>query len=181
MLKIIFLDRDGVVNLDNHYVHKKEDFLFINGVFKNLKKLNGIGYEIIIITNQSGIGRGYFNSSDFYKLNQWMLKKFKENDVNILDVFFCPHKPEDNCNCRKPKPGLFKIAAKKYDIDKYNSWMIGDKEDDITAANIFGIRNTVLVESGHNIDKSNSKSKYFLDSINQLYELVRTNNKLNQS
>ena len=96
-----------------------------------------------------------------------MIDQFEKQGVSILDVFFCPHKPESNCDCRKPKPGMFNQANNKYDIDMGNSWMIGDKETDVQAANAAGIKNTVLVKSGHKIDEVNSKSQFIFDSIKQ--------------
>ena len=94
------------------------------------------------------------------------------NKINILDTFYCPHSPEDNCLCRKPKPGMLLKAQKKHAIDMSNSWLIGDKEDDISAANSSGIFNTILVRSGHKIDESRSKAKYFLDSIHESISVV---------
>jgi D-glycero-D-manno-heptose 1,7-bisphosphate phosphatase len=97
-----------------------------------------------------------------------MLNQFKDYGVRILDVFYCPHGPESSCDCRKPKPGMFNQANAKYHIDMGESWMIGDKEADIQAANSAGISNTVLVKSGHNIDEKNSKAKFVFDSIKQV-------------
>ena len=143
--KIVFLDRDGVINQDTNYPYIKEDIIFIDGVFESLKIIAKRGYEFIIITNQSGIGRGYFSYDQFFSLNSWMLNEFKLRDINILDVFFCPHSPEERCACRKPNPGLFQQATEKYPIDLKKSWMIGDKRSDIIAANRAGIKQTILV------------------------------------
>tara|TARA_R110002073_G_scaffold258681_1_gene421653 strand:+ start:2393 stop:2908 length:516 start_codon:yes stop_codon:yes gene_type:complete len=163
-MKVVFTDRDGVINKENEYVFKIEDFEFIDGVFSSFKYLQSKGFHIIILTNQSGIGRGYYKEKDFNIVNQWMLQKFKEQNIDILDVLYCPHKPEDHCICRKPKTGMFEKAYKKHPIDKKKSWMIGDKESDIKAAINFGIENTIMVESGHKIDKK-SAAKYILPSI----------------
>ena len=167
-MKVVFLDRDGVINKEVGYLHKVDDFEFIDGVFVSCLNFQSLGYQMIIVTNQSGIGRGYYDESDFYQLTKWMLAQFKQHGVNILDVFFCPHGPESDCDCRKPKPGMFIQANSKYDIDMENSWMIGDKEADIQAANMAGISNTVLVKSGHQINEKTSKAKFILDSIDQL-------------
>ena len=167
-MKAIFLDRDGVINKEKNYLYKIEDFEFIDGVFTTCLNFQSLGYQMIIVTNQSGIGRGYYDESDFHQLTQWMLAQFKVHGVDILDVFFCPHGPESDCDCRKPKPGMFIQANSKYDIDMKNSWMIGDKEADIQAANMAGISNTVLVKSGHQINEKTSKAKFILDSINQV-------------
>jgi len=167
-MKVIFLDRDGVINKEVGYLHKIEDFEFIDGVFDACINFQSSGYQIIVVTNQSGIERGYYREDDFQTVTQWMLRQFKNHNIQILDVFFCPHGPDSNCDCRKPKPGMFNQAKNKYGIDMENSWMIGDKEADIQAANSAGILNTVLVKSGHDIDEKNSKAKFIFDSIKQV-------------
>lgn len=171
--KVIFLDRDGVINQEVGFLHKIKDFIFIKGVFEAGLDFKKKGYQIIIITNQSGIGRGMYSVQDFEKLNQWVLAQFNKNCIDILDVFHCPHTPEDDCQCRKPKSGMLLNAQQKHNIDMQNSWMIGDKENDITAANSAGITQTILVESGHKIDKANSKAQFILKSIKQSMEIIR--------
>jgi len=168
----VFLDRDGVINEEVGYLHKIKDFKFINGVIDSCNYFLSLGYQIIVVTNQSGIGRGLYKEEDFHILNQWMLDNFEQEGVRILDVFFCPHGPDDNCYCRKPKPGLFKDAKEKHDIDMNKSWMIGDKEADIEAANNAGISQTILVRSGHIIDEDATKSKYILDSIIDIVDVI---------
>ena len=170
--KTIFLDRDGVINKEVGYLHKIQDFEFIDGVFDACLHFQALGYQLIIITNQSGIGRGYYDEDAFHVINNWMLEQFKNKRIEILDVFFCPHTPESNCDCRKPKPGMFNQANEKHNIDMEKSWMVGDKEADIQAANAAGIQNTILVKSGHAIDEKNSNAKFILDSINQVKEVI---------
>ena len=171
-IKTIFLDRDGVINKDTNYLSKIEDFEFINGIFKTCQYLLSIDYEIIIVTNQSGIARDYYSEKDFQNLTQWMLSQFEINDVNILDVLHCPHSPDSNCNCRKPKPGMFIKAKNKYNIDMEKSWMIGDSERDIQAANLAGITQTILVRSGQEINETKSDAMFFLDSIYQANQII---------
>ena len=171
-IKTIFLDRDGVINKEINYLHKIEDFKFIDGVFEACHYLKSLDYKIIIITNQSGISRGYFTEQDFQTVTHWMLDEFKKKDIKILDVFHCPHLSDSNCNCRKPKPGMFLEAKNKYGIKMQDSWMIGDSERDINAANSAGIKNTILVRSGHKIDERNSNAKHFLDSISQTNQII---------
>jgi D-glycero-D-manno-heptose 1,7-bisphosphate phosphatase len=163
--KTIFLDRDGVINKEEDYLYKIEDFQFIEGVFEACYHFQTLGYNIIVVTNQSGIARGYYNKIDFGLLNNWMINQFKLNGIKILETFYCPHLPDSNCECRKPKPGMFLSAKKKYDINMINSWLIGDKEADVVAANMAGIINTVLLRSGHKISEKSSKAKFILDSI----------------
>lgn len=171
-IKTIFLDRDGVINKDKNYLYEISGFEFIEGVFSACKYLATLEYKIIVITNQSGIGRGYFSENDFELINTWMIDKFKNNGVEILDVFYCPHSPNLRCDCRKPNPGMFFDAITKYNIDAASSWMIGDSERDITAANLAGIKNTILVRSGHCIDENHSKASYILDSIKDINEII---------
>jgi D-glycero-D-manno-heptose 1,7-bisphosphate phosphatase len=134
MNKAIFLDRDGTINVEKNYLYKIEDFEFLPGVIEGLKLLQEAGYLLIIITNQSGIGRGYYTEEDFNILNNWMLEKLKEKGVKITAVYYCPHLPDaqvekyrKNCECRKPKLGMFLRAIEDYDIDLSRSCAIGDK------------------------------------------------------
>ena len=171
-IKTIFLDRDGVINKEINYLHKIDDFEFIDGVFETCQYLISLDYQIIVITNQSGISRGYYTEKDFQTITEWMLAQFKKNDINILDVFHCPHSPDSHCNCRKPKPGMLLNAKHKHNINMQNSWIIGDKEVDIIAGISSGITNTILVKSGHKIDELNSKTKFIIDSIQQTNKII---------
>lgn len=171
-IKTIFLDRDGVINKEVNYLHKIDDFEFINGVFEACQYLESLNYKIIITTNQSGISRGYYSENDFQKITKWMLSQFNKNNIDILEVIHCPHLPSDFCECRKPKPGMLLSAKTKYNIDMENSWMIGDKEEDIMAANAANIMNTILVRSGHKVNETNSNAKYFLDSIQHSKKII---------
>ena len=171
--KAIFLDRDGVINKELNYLFKIEDFEFIHGVFETCKYLISLDYQIIIITNQSGISRGYYTEKDYKILTNWMKSQFKKNGIRILDVIHCPHLPEENCQCRKPKPGMLITARDKYDIDMDKSWLIGDKEDDIIAANKAGISQTILVRSGHKINESACNSNLIINSIFDTKKVIK--------
>jgi len=171
-IKTIFLDRDGVINKEVNYVYKIKEFEFIDGVFEACLYFQELGYKLIIITNQSGISRGYYGASDYQKLTTWMLAQFQKNNVNILDVFHCPHGVNSKCKCRKPEPGMLLKAKSKYNIDMKKSWLIGDKEVDIIAANNAGIYDTILVKSGHKINQSKSQAKFILKSIQDSSEVI---------
>ena len=134
MNKAIFLDRDGTINVDKAYLSKIEDFEYLPGVIEGLKLLQNARYKLIIITNQSGIARGYYTEDDFLRLNNWMLKDLGEKGVRIGKVYYCPHHPKGkiekyrvDCDCRKPKLGLYQKAIEDFDIDLSVSWTIGDK------------------------------------------------------
>ena len=170
--KAIFLDRDGVINKEVNYLHNIGSCEFIEGIFESCKYLLKLEYKIVIVTNQSGISRGYFTIKDYEKLTKWMLSQFKDQGISILDTFYCPHLPESNCECRKPKPGMFFSAKKKHSIDLRNSWMIGDKETDIGAASSAGIQNTILVRSGHKVEESSSKAKFIINSIDDIKDII---------
>lgn len=145
MQKAIFLDRDGVINIDKAYVYRIEDFEFCEGVFEALSHFQKLGYLLIIVTNQSGIGRGYYSEEDFQTLSAWMRNEFLEAHIKLDAIYHCPHAPEANCECRKPKSRMFQEAIKAFDIDVKNSWMIGDKKSDIDAALGVGIENTIFL------------------------------------
>jgi len=169
--KVFFIDRDGVINKEIGYLHEIAKFEFIDGVIEALKYIQNKGFKIIVITNQSGIGRGMYSREKFLELNKWMIDFLSTQGVKILDVFYCPHSPEERCTCRKPLPGMFLEAIKKYDIDIEMSWSIGDKETDIQAAKSSGISNTILVKSGHKINEKNSRASYILESIYDVMNL----------
>lgn len=133
MKKAVFLDRDGVINVDSGYVYKKEDFIFIDGVFKTLKFYQDKGYLLFIITNQSGINRGYFTFDQYMYLCGYILDEFKKNDIFISKIYHCPHAPSERCACRKPSPYMIKQAQKEFNIDLSNSILIGDKISDMQA------------------------------------------------
>ncbi len=171
--KAVFLDRDGVINKEKHYLHKIEDFEFVDGVFKACEHFQKKGYDIVIITNQSGIGRGYYTEEDYQRLTEWMLEQFANNGINIVAVFQCPHTPESNCTCRKPKPGMFLQAIEKFNIEPLQSWVIGDRERDLQAGVAAGIKNTILVKSGHRVDAKPPIARFLLNSIAETIDVIQ--------
>lgn len=131
MTKALFLDRDGTINTDHGYVYRIGDFEFIDGIFELCARAQELGYLIIIITNQSGIARGYFSEQDYSLLTQHMLAAFAERGICITDVLHCPDLTGEN---RKPEPGLFLQARRLYNIDMAASVSLGDKPRDVEAA-----------------------------------------------
>jgi D-glycero-D-manno-heptose 1,7-bisphosphate phosphatase len=150
-MNVAFLDRDGVINKDAGYTYKIDDFEFIDGCIDALKTIQEKNYKIIIVTNQSGIGRGYYSEVAYRKLTRWYREQLLDQGITIADVFHCPHSPEELCACRKPKEGLFLQAAQKYSINLSNSFMVGDKVSDLQAAHAAGISRLVLI----NVDRNN--------------------------
>ena len=134
-MKAAFLDRDGVINIDKNHVYKIEDFEFIENIFPVCRKLLSLNYELFVVTNQAGIAKQLYTMNEFNKLTSWMLQIFSENNINIRQVYYCPHHPDftGQCLCRKPKPGMLLRAASDHDIDLKKSILIGDKMSDIEA------------------------------------------------
>lgn len=143
MKKALFLDRDGTINADYAYVHDKEHFDFLPGVFDFCRAAQAKGYLIIVITNQSGIARGYYTEDDFRSLNDWMVARFADEGVTIADVFHCPELSGPD---RKPEPGLFLKARDKYGIDMAASVSLGDKPRDVEAGKRAGVGKNLIFE-----------------------------------
>ena len=146
MNKALFLDRDGVINIEKDYLYKIEDFEFIDGIIDLCIYYQNLGFIIIVVTNQSGISRGYYTEDNFFKLTSWMVNEFSSHGVNIQRVYHCPHHPDISgaCTCRKPNSGMLFNASKDFDIDLRNSILIGDKERDIQAGLSAGLSETYL-------------------------------------
>lgn len=155
--KAVFLDRDGTINVYKpDYLWKVEDFLWIPEAKEGLRILSKTDYKIIIVTNQSGVGRGYYTKEDVEWLHDWMLEECKKEGIRIDAIYYCPHHPDEGCLCRKPKPGMIHRAAEELGIDLKKSWMIGDNPKDIAAGKSAGlktiqIKNKELKEKDQNI------------------------------
>lgn len=145
--KAIFLDRDGTLNVDKGYKYKPEDLEIIPGVIEGLKKV-WAKFSLIIVTNQSGIARGLFTENDYAEFKERMHRILMYNGIYITQEYFCPHLPEDNCNCRKPKTGMLEEAAKDFHLNLDKCWMIGDHLSDIQAGKNAGCK-TIHVLTGH--------------------------------
>ena len=126
--KAVFVDRDGTLNYDNGYTHKISDLKIYEDMVPLLKGYYDRGYIIIVITNQSGINRGYYSVEEMEEFNDKLAEVFIKYGIKIEDFFYCPHTPEEACNCRKPEAGLIHMAVKKYNIDINSSIIIGDSE-----------------------------------------------------
>ena len=141
MNRALFLDRDGVVNVDRGHVYLREQFEFTEGIFDLCRNYAGEGYLILIVTNQAGIAKGIYTEKDFNNLTKWMVRQFKKNGITIKKVYHCPHHPDINgiCDCRKPAPGMILQAIKDFDLNIAECVLIGDKETDMEAGRRAGI------------------------------------------
>jgi D-glycero-D-manno-heptose 1,7-bisphosphate phosphatase len=152
MNKALFLDRDGVINVHEGYTFRKEDFIFIDGIFGLCRKYFDEGFLIIVITNQAGIAKGLFTEDDFISLSEWVKARFMEEGIKISKVLYCPHHPDYSgpCSCRKPEPGMILEAAHEFELDLGECHLIGDMESDIEAGRRAGIpeNNLFLVKEG---------------------------------
>ena len=147
-----FLDRDGVINIDRGYVFRREDFEFVPGVLEGARRLSELGYALVVVTNQSGIGRGLYTEADFLLLTEWMEQVCAGAGAPIAGVYFCPHHPTDavgeyriQCPCRKPAPGMLLQAAKDLRLDLASSVIFGDRTSDLEAARAAGVRQRILL------------------------------------
>lgn len=178
MRRALFLDRDGVINKDVGYLHRTEDFEFIDGAIETCREFQEAGYLLIVITNQAGIARGYYTEEDFQTLNSWMLEQFKQSGVQLDGVYYSPFHPEHGLGrykqdsfCRKPNPGLILQAQREHHIDLPASILVGDKESDIEAGLAANVGTCVLVRSGRPIDQQATKAHLVADSLASLPEL----------
>ena len=156
MKRALFLDRDGVINVEKDYLYKIEDFKFIDGLFELCRYYQEQGYLIIVVTNQSGIARDYYSEEDFSKLSDWMIKEFLKHNIKIEKIYHCPHHPDisGECSCRKPNPGMLLEAHKEFDINLEDSIIIGDKERDIEAGLNAGLRECYLFDETKTVKSS---------------------------
>ena len=127
--KALFIDRDGTINRDCPYCHDLKDLYVYDDAVQIMNEYEEKGYLIIIITNQSGINRGYFTENEFHLFHNELLKRLKDKGINVDKTYYCPHRPEENCNCRKPNLGMIQKAMEDFDIDITNSVIIGDRDD----------------------------------------------------
>lgn len=149
-----FLDRDGVININHGHVHKREDFDFIDGIFDVARYAHQQGYKLVVITNQAGIGRGYYTEDDFHQLTEWMCKQFSAAGAPIEQVYFSPYHPTAGIGAylkddfsRKPQPGMILKARAELDLDLRSSVLIGDKASDIQAGIAGGVGMNLLFAS----------------------------------
>ncbi len=174
-MKLIILDRDGVINHDSdEYIKSPEEWHPVDGSLDAISRLNRAGYKVIVATNQSGVGRGYFDIETLNKIHQKMHSALKEFGGRIDAIFFCPHKPDDNCDCRKPKPGLFNSISNRLSVDLNNIPVVGDSTRDLEAAKAV-LASPVLVKTGKGIATFNHTGfDHSIPVFENLYEYVES-------
>jgi D-glycero-D-manno-heptose 1,7-bisphosphate phosphatase len=152
--KAFFLDRDGVVNVEKHYLHRIEDFEFMEGIVPLCLRFQERGFWIVVVTNQSGIARGKYREEDFQKLNAWMVGELANLGVVVSGTYHCPHHPEytADCDCRKPKPGMILRARDELDLDLTRSVLLGDKDRDLEAGRRAGVARVGLVRGATRLE-----------------------------
>ena len=172
----IFLDRDGIINIwEGKYVKSWRDFHFKPNVLDVLEVFKKRGYRVIVVTNQSGVGRGVMKLRDVEYIHERMIEKVEIFGGKIDKVYLCPHVKEDNCYCKKPKPGLFLMAQRDFpDIDFKNSFMIGDWWSDMDAASILGIKTCYLRDQLTDLHKCMKEPDFCISNISQAIHLVPT-------
>ena len=175
MNKALFLDRDGVINREVRYLYRIEDFEWIPGVLETCRWFGELGYRLVVVTNQAGIGRGYYTEADFHRLTDWMLAQFQSAGADIAKVYYSPYHPiggrgkyKQDTPCRKPNPGMILRAQADFNLDLSASILVGDKESDIAAGRSAGVGTCVLVRSGHPVDEGTTQADMVLDSLASL-------------
>lgn len=172
-MKAIFFDRDGVINEDFGYVYAQKEFIFTENIFNLLKYCKEKGFLLLLITNQSGIGRGYYTLKDFEELTEYMQSELKKRLGFGFDrIYFCPHSSEEECMCRKPKTGMIDEAKKDYNLNLKECFLIGDKPTDIQAGENANIGYKILLKNS-NESLVGIKDFYTAFSINDILETMK--------
>ena len=180
--RAVFLDRDGTINIDTGYLYRIEDFRFISRAIEALRLLKSHGYKLIVVTNQSGVARGFYKESDIIRLHAYINQRLKQEGADIDHFYYCPHHPEaavtayrQVCSCRKPEPGLLLRAAAEHPIDMASSYCIGDKCRDVIAGKRAGCRTLLIIPEAQSLSPKAIHSQFpcreSVDSVaGSLYE-----------
>lgn len=165
MKKAVFVDRDGTINVNVEYLNTPDNFKMYPSVAEGIKLLNENGFLVIVITNQSGIARGYFTKETLEKIHVRMIKELKEKGAKVDAIYYCPHHPDDKCICRKPETGLLKKAVKDFKIDTSKSFIIGDRMLDVEAGFKIGLKTILIPERKKMVEKEREESTVEPDYI----------------
>jgi D,D-heptose 1,7-bisphosphate phosphatase len=169
MNKAIFFDRDGTLIVDKGYNCKISQLEFFSDTIKVLKHFSDLSYKLVIITNQSGIGRGYYSKNDYNVFQKRFLNELSINKIKINKIYYCPHHPNMNCECRKPSIFLVKKAQNYFNLNLSLSYFVGDKDEDIKCGRDSGCK-TVRIKSGY---PQNETSDFFISSLIELIDVIK--------
>lgn len=170
----VFLDRDGTINEDSGYIDSPEKLVIIDGVYSAIKKLNSKGFKVVVITNQSGVARGYFSKGAVDAVNKMLEELLKKQGAHLDGMYYCPHHPDDDCECRKPKTGMLKRAKEDLRIDFEKSYVVGDKVSDVEIACKIGGKG-ILVLTGAGKDEKEKlihQPAYIADDLKDAVEWI---------
>jgi histidinol-phosphate phosphatase family protein len=171
--KAVFIDRDGTINVNVDYIDNPDDFQLYPTVAEGIKLLKDNGFKIIVITNQSGIARGFFTEETLKKIHERMKKELSEKHASIDGLYYCPHHPDENCDCRKPNTALFEKAIQEHTIDVSRSFVIGDRMIDVEAGHKIGCKTVLVPERKKMVEQERKESKFEPDYIcNDFYSGV---------
>lgn len=177
--RALLLDRDGVINVNHGYVHTAERTDWVPGIFELCSAASARGYLLVVVTNQAGIGRGYYSEADFDAYTRWMAEQFRSRGIELAAVYYCPHHPEagvgeyqQECPCRKPSPGMLLAASADYDIDLSQSLMIGDKCSDMQAGAQAGVAQLFLLDDEETCTLDNARKAVRLSHLDEARALI---------
>lgn len=178
--KALFLDRDGVINVDYGYVYRPDQVDFVDGIFDLCRYAYELNFKIFVITNQAGIGRGYYTEDDFYQLMAWIQKIFMSRGCPIEKVYFCPYHPtagvghyRRDANCRKPKPGMILAAAKDFNLNLDSSVLVGDRFTDIAAGQAAGVKFNLLYSAYRNLPATKIIPTAYVEKLSDILPYIR--------
>ncbi|MFH1580276.1 MAG: HAD family hydrolase [Thermoplasmatota archaeon] len=179
----VFVDRDGTICFDKHYMSDPADIDLIPTVADGIKKLNEADIPVVVVTNQSGVGRGYFTEEGLHAMHDRLRQILAAHGAKLDDIFYCPHRPDEGCSCRKPKPGMLLRAKEKHGFDIAKSFVIGDRMLDVEMAHAVGAKAVLVPEPGdqYNVDKEIRESKdepdfrteTFMEAVDWVLERLR--------
>ena len=172
--RYIVLDRDGTIILEKHYLSSPNQVELLSGAAEGLRDMSAMGFGLVVVTNQSGIGRGYFTEETLDRVNQKMIDLLGEHDVYLDGIYHCPHTPQDACSCRKPKPELLLKAAKDKHFDPSKCFVVGDKGSDIQLGKAVGAT-TILVNTGYGREAAkdfNVQPDFIVDGLSNVLENI---------
>lgn len=176
MKRFVMIDRDGTLNVERHYLSDPDQMELISGAGAAIRRLNQAGFGVIVVTNQSGIARGYFDMATLERIHDRMGRLLAEAGAHVDGIYLCPHGPEDHCTCRKPLPGMIEQAMAEHGFDPTQAYMIGDKEVDVELGRNVGAT-TFLVRTGHGHKHvQGSKADHVVDDLPAAVDIILAGN-----